>query len=65
METKAHYYSCLTYLYRGLHSEEQSRFGERITFLKAGAEQLNEAIKCAKNMDKSDARVSSNHPGLS
>ena len=60
METKAHYYACLAYLYRGLHSEEQSRFGERITFFKAGVEQLNEAIKCAKNIDKSDASVSKN-----
>ena len=58
VEVKIHYYTCLCYLYRGLHSEEQSKFGERITFYKAGMEKLTEAMKLLHVFDKSDSAVS-------
>lgn len=54
MELKVQYYGCIAYLYRGMQAEDQSKWGERVTMYKAAAEKLNECIKLAKNLERTD-----------
>lgn len=44
-------------MFRGLQSEEDKKWGERITFYKAATEKLEVAIKLARNMDKGDVSI--------
>jgi len=37
-----------------MQAEDDSKWGERVTFYKASLEKLNEAIKSAKSMEKTD-----------
>lgn len=44
----------LTYLYRGQQSEDQQKWGERITFYKAAHEKLENCVKLAKSLERTD-----------
>ncbi|XP_035708755.1 tyrosine-protein phosphatase non-receptor type 23 isoform X2 [Folsomia candida] len=54
VELKSHYYGSIALLYRGLQAEDETKYGDRVTFYKAALEKLNEASKCAKSVDKTD-----------
>lgn len=51
LETKANFYQCIMYLYLGTQSEEQQKWGERLTYFQAALDRLNEALKLNKAED--------------
>jgi tyrosine-protein phosphatase non-receptor type 23 len=52
MELKIDFYDCITYYYLGLCSEEQQKWGERITYYQAAVDKLTE---CTRLYGKGDA----------
>jgi tyrosine-protein phosphatase non-receptor type 23 len=54
VELKGAYYGALSLLYRGLQSEQDGKWGDRVAFYKAALDKLNEAVKVAKGLDKTD-----------
>lgn len=58
IELKISYYLSLTYLYRGQQSEDQQKWGERVTFYKAAHEKLENCMKLAKTFERTDVSMS-------
>jgi len=53
-ELKISFYDCITLFYLGLCSEEQQKWGERVTYCQAAVDRLNESMRLASKND-SDA----------
>jgi len=50
-ELKINFYDCITLFYLGLGSEEQQKWGERVTYCQAAVDRLNESMRLANKSD--------------
>jgi len=55
-ELKINFYDCITLFYLGLCSEEQQKWGERVTYCQAAVDRLNESMRLVNKSDH-DAAV--------
>jgi len=56
-ELKINFYDCITLFYLGLCSEEQQKWGERVTYCQAAVDRLNESMHLVNKSDNDAAAI--------
>lgn len=56
-ELKINFYDCITLFYLGLCSEEQQKWGERVTYCQAAVDRLNECMQLVGKSDQDSAAI--------